>query len=116
MAGRKTRVAIDLSARSLKAVDVLSERIGSTSRAETARRALAIFEWLVAEYDSGSTIIARRANGTEGDLVFAISGLTRSGGLGCARKQKGYPDDAGDQRAGVDVAQDAGRHREGDTV
>jgi len=52
----KERVQLDFSTESLIRLDQLKERIGATTRAETIRQALRLFEWFVDETEPGSII------------------------------------------------------------
>jgi len=52
----KERVQLDFSPESLERLDELKERTGATTRAETIRQALRLYEWFVDEVDPESTI------------------------------------------------------------
>lgn len=52
----KERVQLDFASESLSRLDALKERIGASTRAETIRQALRLYEWFVNETESDSTI------------------------------------------------------------
>ena len=52
----KERVQLDFSTESLVRLDQLKTRIGASTRAETIRQALRLFEWFVTETEPDNTI------------------------------------------------------------
>lgn len=52
----KERVQFDFSAEALQRLDELKEKTDATTRAETVRKALKVFEWLVNKADPDGTI------------------------------------------------------------
>ena len=53
---RKERVQFDFSLDALQRLDEIKEKTGASTRAETIRNALKVYEWLVNELDPDSTI------------------------------------------------------------
>jgi hypothetical protein len=52
----KTRVQFDFTSEALERLDAIKEKTGATSRAETLRSALRLYEWFVNEADRSSTV------------------------------------------------------------
>lgn len=52
----KERVQFDFSPEALQRLDELKEKIDAATRAETVRKALKVFEWLVDEADPDGSI------------------------------------------------------------
>ncbi len=52
----KERLQFDFSSEALKRLDEIKEKTEATTRAETVRDALRVYEWLVNEVESDSTI------------------------------------------------------------
>lgn len=53
---QKERVQFDFSPEALQRLDEIKQKTGATTRAETVRNALRLYEWLVNEVDPDSTI------------------------------------------------------------
>jgi ribbon-helix-helix CopG family protein len=65
----KVRVQFDFSPNALKRLDDLKERSGATSRAETIRDALSLYEWFIKEVGEDDTV---RVFDSNGDLHSAF--------------------------------------------
>jgi hypothetical protein len=59
----KERVQLDFSAEALNRLDMLKEEIGASTRAETIRQALRLYDWFISETEPDSTIQIKNANG-----------------------------------------------------
>lgn len=53
---RRERVQFDFSPEALKRLDDIKEKTGASTRAETVRKALRAYEWLVDELDDEGVI------------------------------------------------------------
>ena len=53
---RKERVQFDFTPEALQRLDEIKQKSGASTRAETVRKALRAYEWLVNELDPESTI------------------------------------------------------------
>jgi len=73
--GKKIRVQFDLDERDIAILDRLKGR-GAVSRVEVVRTALRRMDRELAIEDSGASIIARRPDGHEMELIF-IDGFER---------------------------------------
>jgi hypothetical protein len=59
----KERVQLDFAVEALERLDRLKEQIGASTRAETIRQALRLFEWFVNDTDPGDTITITDSSG-----------------------------------------------------
>lgn len=66
---QKERVQFDFSPEALQRLDEIKEKTGATTRAETVRNALKVYEWLVNELDPDSTIKVFAKNGDTVALI-----------------------------------------------
>ena len=60
---KKERVQLDLSPEALHRLDILKEDTGASTRAETIRQALRLYDWFIHETQPDSTIQIKNANG-----------------------------------------------------
>ncbi len=59
----KERVQLDFALDALERLDKLKEQTGASTRAETIRQALRLFEWFVNDTDPGDTITITDSSG-----------------------------------------------------
>lgn len=59
----KERVQLDFALDALERLDNLKEQIGASTRAETIRQSLRLFEWFVNDTDPGDTITITDSSG-----------------------------------------------------
>lgn len=63
-AREKERVQLDFASEALQRLDLLKEETGASTRAETIRQALRLYDWFIHETTSNSTIQITDQDGT----------------------------------------------------
>jgi metal-responsive CopG/Arc/MetJ family transcriptional regulator len=68
----KERVQFDFTPEALRRLDAIKEKTGATSRAETLRNALRLYEWFINETNPESTV---KILDKEGEVVSVFKAM-----------------------------------------